>query len=302
MGYALLFSGQGMQHAAMLPWLTQDALVAQTCTELGVTDWRAELQDARWSFRNVNAQVLLTGINLAAWGQLSAALPAPAAVAGYSVGELASFAAAGVFGATTALSLAGARARAMDHCAVTAPGGLMAVSGLAPAQVEDVCAAFGIALAIDNDSHAVVLGGPVAALDAAVTEIGTHGAHCTRLHVGLASHTHWMDRAVPEFAQALAAYSVRAPRVALFSNALDRVMHAAQVEPALSQQIASTVRWSRCMENIHARRVSCVLEVGPGAALARMWNQRFPHVPARSADEFSSAAAVTDWVLRQCRD
>jgi [acyl-carrier-protein] S-malonyltransferase len=34
--------------------------------------------------RNANAQMLLTGLALAAWHQLSAALPAPAAIAGYS--------------------------------------------------------------------------------------------------------------------------------------------------------------------------------------------------------------------------
>jgi [acyl-carrier-protein] S-malonyltransferase len=44
--------------------------------------------------------------------------------------------------------------------------------------------------------------------------------------------------------------------------------------------------WDDCMENIHARRVDCALEVGLGAALAPMWNQRFAAIPARSADEF----------------
>ena len=56
------------------------------------------------------------------------------------------------------------------------------------------------------------------------------------------------------------------------------------------------------MENIHARRVRCVLEVGPGTALARMWNQRYPDIPARSADEFSAAASVVAWVQRHCAD
>ena len=36
---------------------------------------------------------------------------------------------------------------------------------------------------------------------------------------------------------------------------------------------------------------------GPGAALARMWNQRFSDVPARSCDDFRSASAVTDWIV-----
>jgi [acyl-carrier-protein] S-malonyltransferase len=44
--------------------------------------------------------------------------------------------------------------------------------------------------------------------------------------------------------------------------------------------------------------VGCVLEIGPGAALARMWNQRYPDVPARSADEFHSLSAVVRWIER----
>jgi [acyl-carrier-protein] S-malonyltransferase len=50
------------------------------------------------------------------------------------------------------------------------------------------------------------------------------------------------------------------------------------------------------MENIRARQVRCVLEVGPGQALARMWNQRYPNIPGRSCDEFRSAAAIANWV------
>ena len=52
------------------------------------------------------------------------------------------------------------------------------------------------------------------------------------------------------------------------------------------------------MDHIHSRHLGCVLEIGPGAALARMWNQRFPDVQARSVDEFRSVSAITDWVLR----
>jgi [acyl-carrier-protein] S-malonyltransferase len=298
MGFAIVFSGQGMQHAAMLPWLADDELVDRMRAELGVVDWRAQLGDAGWASRNVNAQVLLTALNLAAWTQLSRSLPLPAAVAGYSVGELASFSAADVFDATTALALAGTRARAMDRCAAAAPGGLLAVSGLTELQVEALCEATRVAVAIDNGRHAVVLGGPHAALETAEHAAHAWGARCTRLKVDVASHTPSMRAAAAEFAQALSALPLRAPRVPLFSNADDRVTNAQQAARALARQISTTVRWSGCMDQIQARHVGCVLEIGPGAALSRMWNDRFPHVPTRSVDEFRSASAITDWVLR----
>lgn len=298
MGYAILFSGQGMQHAGMLSWLVEDYLVQQTCNELGVNDWRTALSDTSWACANINAQILLTGINLAAWGQLSGALPQPSAVAGYSVGELASFATADVFDASTAIQLSRSRAQAMDRCALSVPSGLLAISGLPKMQVDYVCEEYGLAVAIENDSHAVVVGGPVAALRLAAVDAEGRGAHCTHLKVSLASHTHWMKDAAQEFALKLGQIALRAPRIPLFCNAVDRASTAIQAQQALSQQISKTVHWNTCMENIWARRVSCVLEVGPGAALARMWNQRFPDIPARSADEFANATSIAEWILR----
>ncbi|MEH3087572.1 MAG: hypothetical protein PGN26_13810 [Xylophilus ampelinus] len=52
------------------------------------------------------------------------------------------------------------------------------------------------------------------------------------------------------------------------------------------------------MQTLAERGARCVLEVGPGAALARMWRARYPAVPARSVDEFGSRDAVLRWVRR----
>ena len=299
MGFALVFSGQGMQHAAMLPWLAEDELVERMRAQLGIADWRERLQDAAWASRNANAQVLLTGLDLAAWAQLSASLPAPAAVAGYSVGELASFAAAGVFDASTALALAGTRARAMDRCAAATPGGLLAVSGLPRVRIERLCEQTRLAVAIENGPQAFVLGGALAALDEAEQTARAAGGHVTRLKVDVASHTPSMHEAAEAFAQALSALPLRSPRVPLFSSAADRLTTATQAARALARQISTTVQWGACTDQIRARQVGCVLEIGPGAALSRMWNERFPDVPARSADEFRSTSAIVDWVSRQ---
>src|SRR5690349_3181970 len=102
MGYALVFSGQGLQHPGMLGWLAPDETLQQLDDELGA-GWRARLADPAWAGRNDRAQLLLTGLALAAWSQLAPRLPPPAIVAGYSVGELAAFSAAGVFARDTAL-------------------------------------------------------------------------------------------------------------------------------------------------------------------------------------------------------
>jgi malonyl CoA-acyl carrier protein transacylase len=101
--YAVLFPGQGSQHAAMLPWLEAEPAAGRTLAAMAARlgpDWRARLaSDEAWRQRNAIAQVLVTGSSLAAWAVLAPKLPGPPTiVAGYSVGELAAAACAGAFG------------------------------------------------------------------------------------------------------------------------------------------------------------------------------------------------------------
>ena len=180
--FAIVFSGQGTQHSGMLPWLAEDDIVRNTCAALGVIDWRERLQDRAWAVSNANAQVLLTGLALAAWQQISCGLPPPACVAGYSVGELAAFSAAGVFDAHSALELARQRAQAMDRCAQRPPGGLLAVTGLSSASIDGLCSESGAAVAIRNGADSVVLGGSDAALDRAEHRAGQRG--CASYAIG----------------------------------------------------------------------------------------------------------------------
>lgn len=296
MSVALVFSGQGHQHSAMLPWLQEDAIVQAMCARLGTRDWRAAMSDPAWARRNANAQVLLTGLALAAWRQLSSHLPAVAAVAGYSVGELPAFSVAGVFDAETALDLARRRAELMDSSGVQQPGGLMAVTGLMAPGIDAICAAAGADIAIRNCPTSVVLGGSREALAAAEEEADAQGAHCTWLKVDVASHTPRMQEAATGLLAYMSTLSFRKPALPLFSSVLGRVHGEDAARQALARQISNTVRWDDCMENIEARQADCVLEIGPGSALARMWNNHHPTIPARGCDEFRSIEGVAKWV------
>nr|WP_145552667.1 acyltransferase domain-containing protein [Variovorax boronicumulans] len=299
MAWGLLFSGQGGQHPGMLPWLAEDGLTRSVAARLGVADWRTALADAVWSARNAHAQCLLTGLALAAWSQLAPLVPPPAAIAGYSVGELAAFSAAGVFDASTTLDLAQTRAAAMDRCAAQSPGGLLGLSQCAPAVLGRLLADEGdLAIAIRNGVDSVVLGGPPAALARAQAAAEAAGAHATRLRVAVASHTPSMQPAAAAFAEHLASLPLARPHTPLFSNVADRIASAAQAREALAAQIATTVRWDECMDNLQARGVDRVLELGGGQALARLWNRRHPGVPARAADEFRSRPAIAAWLTR----
>lgn len=301
MSLALLFPGQGAQHPQMLPWLDARPearpVLDAMARRLG-PDWRHQLGDANWLHANVVAQPLLTGLALAAWAVLRARLPRPAAVAGYSVGELAAFAAAGVFDADTALDLAAFRAQAMNASAAGRDTGLLALQGPRALALAEAVPALAIAIRINAER--VIVGGAAADLEAHAGRWTAAGLKCSHLPIAIASHTPAMAAAAATFAARLAKLVLRpatTPVVCNFTGAATR--SAAPLLTALAGQIASTVRWDDCMDSLAERGVRCVLEVGPGSALAAMWRERHPGIPARSIDEFHSAEGVLDWALRQ---
>ena len=300
MTLALLFPGQGVQHAEMLPWLEAEPLAAPVLAEMATRlgeDWRARLADEAWTSSNQVAQQLLIGVALAAWSALAPRLPPPNVVAGYSVGELAACSAAGVFDASTALRLAAQRAELMDRCSGDEPGGLLSVSGVNAQTVDVLCAQSGAAVAIRIGPDRRVIGGALAELEAIAPELIARGGEVTPLRVRLASHTRAMASAAREFAALIEpmAWSRSDCVIACDLDGAGRRDPAA-LKRALSRQIDSPVEWGRCMTTVAERRPRCVLEVGPASSLVRMWSAAHPEIPARSIDEFRSAQAVADWV------
>ena len=296
MSIAFLFPGQGVQHRAMLPWLDAHPLAADTLAAMGRCigmDWRERLADDAWSGSNAIAQCLLVGVSLAAFRVIAAKLPRPVGTAGYSVGELAACAAAGMFDDSESLRLAQKRATAMDASVATAKSGLLSANGVPQHVVDAVCARFGVWIAIRIGVDRCVLGGPLDALAAATPLLVETGAAVMPLRVAVAAHTPMMAAASDAFARIVEPLPWRNADFVIASNIDGRGRRdASALKAALSQQIASPVRWDRCMDTIAERGPRCVLEVGPGSSLSRMWAARHAEVPVRSADEFQSADAV----------
>lgn len=302
MSLALLFPGQGSQHADALPWLDGCPEAADTlqllATGLGA-DWRERLSDAAWATSNEVAQPLVAGLGIAAWQCVADQLPRPAVIAGYSVGELPAFAAAGVFDARAAMALARERAGAMERSTAGLSTGLLAVHATAAQRLETWCERHDLSLAIRLSGDSCIVGGLAASLDAAQAELMAAGVRCTRLAIHVASHTRWMACAAAEFAQCLGSVRFAAPQVALVcdeSAALSRDPR--ELARCLAAQIASPILWDACMDAIAERGVRCVLEVGAGTALSALWRSRHPDIPARSLAEFRSPEAAAAWVRK----
>lgn len=310
MTLAILCSGQGAQRADMFE-LTgaapqADALFAHAARLLG-DDPRTWVRHAAPDALRENraAQILCTVQALAAAALLDAVWPRRRCVAGYSVGEVASWSVAGMIDPHDALELADARARAMD----AASGGderMAFVRGLTRAQLARLCDGRDAAIAIANPGDAFVVAGRHADVDAVADDASRAGApRVAPVCVRIASHTRRLASAVPAFRALLAAVRVRRPLpgTRLFSG-IDgaSVLDVDAGLDKLARQIAEPVEWAACIAACVEAGASAFLELGPGRALADMASAAYPAMPARSLADFRSVDGVTDWLARVSAD
>jgi len=248
---------------------------------------------------NRTAQPLITGLSIAAWQCLVDKLPPPSVVAGYSVGELAAFCAAGVIAPSAGLSLSCERAAVMDADTAGRPMGLLAVHGIRSTRLTTLCHSHGLSIAIRLAHDNYILGGLASSLEVAESELRDLGLRVTRLAISVASHTPWMAEAAAKFAKLLEAKPFSPPVARVVCNlTASAVTSIDDLQRCLAAQIANPILWDACMDTIVERGVRCVLEVGPGTTLAALWRTAHPDVPVRSVEDFRAPEAAVAWVAR----
>ena len=305
---AIVCSGQGSQNAAMFALLADapaaSSVFAAATTALGGVDPRHLVQaDGGDDIHSDKlGQVLCCTQAMAAWATLGERLPRPLVVAGYSVGELASWGVAGLLDADAVLRLAVERARAMD-AATRQPSGLAAIRGLARAVLEPICRLHGCFIAIVNAEDRMLVGGTRAALTELAGDATTAGAErVTMLPVAVASHTPLLEAASAAFRTCLAAAPIRrdVPSGIRLLSGIDgvAVFDVRAGEEKLAAQIRQTVDWAACMESCRSLGVAKLIELGPGSALAHIARDALPDVDCHSLSEFHSLDGFLGWATK----
>jgi [acyl-carrier-protein] S-malonyltransferase len=245
-------------------------------------------------------QILCCTQAMAAWAVLSAKAPRPLVVAGYSVGELAAWGVAGLLDYEDVLDLVVQRAAAMDK-ATTQPSGLAAIRGLKRDRLDPICKVHGAYVAIVNAEDQMLVGGTMRALDAVVHDARLAGAErTTMLPVAVPSHTPLLADASTRFRQALARahLAVEVPPDVRLLSGIDgaTVFDVHTGADKLARQIQQTVDWASCMASCRAADVTKAVELGPGAALARLMHEFMPDGDVHSLSEFHSLLGFLHWV------
>jgi [acyl-carrier-protein] S-malonyltransferase len=289
----LLCPGQGGQHAAMFDVARTDANAAAMLDAAGLSAVAPETM-----FDNRLAQPAIVGATLAMWEALRRRLPAPSLVAGYSVGELSAYGVAGALDPLDAVRLAATRAGVMN-AAIASPQALVAISAIAVEQARALAIADGFDIAIITGHDTCIAGGLEATLAPLEQAVAAAGGRLQRLPVGIASHTPLMAPAVAPFAAALerAQFHLQACPV-LSGIGAEAISGKARAIDTLSRQLSDTIRWSDCMDAAAEAGITVALELGPGAALARMLQSRHPQIACRSVADFRSLDGIVSWLDR----
>ena len=279
---ALLSPGQGSQYAGMLtPWLELPSVPEALARWSDIAELDLAVAGSTWSDDAIRdtaiAQPLLTAAALLSARALLGE-HRPDAVCGHSIGELPALAIAGVLTDDEAVGLAALRGRAMAAATQLAPTGMAAVLGGDADAVLAAAAAHRLEVATVNVAGQVVLGGPVAALDALVAAPPA-GARVRRLDVAGAFHTSAMASARTPFDSALAGLRPASPHTTVIANrdgaivsdgrdALDR----------LGDQLTSAVRFDLCLATLAGLGVQGVVELAPGGTLTAVAKRALPGV------------------------
>ena len=301
MKFAFVFPGQGSQSVGMM--VNYGDAVRATFDEasaaLGQDLWAmVDEGPADALNQTVNTQPAMLAAGVAAYRVwLAQGGPAPALVAGHSLGEYTALVCAGALGFADAVRLVRLRAEAMQSAVPEGVGAMAAVLGLDDDQVRMVCAEAAQGEVLEavnfNSPGQVVIAGNKAAVDRGCVLAKEKGAkRALPLPVSVPSHCALMKPAAEKLLAALNGIEVKAPAVPVLHNA-DVAGHAdpMAIRDALARQLYSPVRWVETVQAMAGQGVELIAECGPGKVLAGL-NKRIVEVPTLAITDAASLADV----------
>ena len=300
--------GQGSQSPGFLaPWLELDGARERLegYGEAAGVDLVAHgtVSDADTIRDTAIAQPLIVAASLLSLAALetelaAVAAPRPGGIAGHSVGEIAALVGAGVLDAAGGMHLVGVRGRAMAAAASAAePTGMSAIIGGDEGEIVGRLAELDLTPANMNGAGQIVAAGALDAL-AALAAAPPAGTRVIPLQVAGAFHTRFMSPAVAALRDAAASLTPADPTVELWTNRDGSIVTSgAEALEALIGQVASPVRWDRCMAGFADAGVTGIIELTPAGTLVGLAKRALKGVPTvavKTPEDLASAVALIE--------
>jgi [acyl-carrier-protein] S-malonyltransferase len=300
MKLAMVFPGQGSQSVGMvqayagLPGV--DAVRAEAQAALGA-DFLKLLDEGPAEQLNltVNTQPAMVTAAIAAYrAWIASGGPAPAIVAGHSLGEYSALVAAGALRFGDALPLVRFRAQSMQEAVPEGQGAMAAILGLDDDAARAACAEAAQGEAVQavnfNAPGQVVIAGHKTAVARAIEACKARGAkRAMPLPVSAPFHSSLMRPAGEKLGLYLEKVPLLQMGIPVVNNVDVRIeSDPGKIKDALVRQAASPVRWVETIRAMAAQGVTHVVECGPGKVLAGLVKRIDPNLQGIAAADRAS--------------
>lgn len=299
---AFVFSGQGAQYPGMGKELYEASAAAKQVFDLadqlrpGTTD-QCFGGTAEELAQTINTQPCVYCVDLAAAESLREAGIRPAAVAGFSLGEVAALTFAGSFGAQEGFRLVCRRAEFMQDAAQKHSGAMAAVLKLAPDAVLTLCEEFGGAYPVNYNSPAqTVVALPKEKLAEFTKAVQASGGKAVPLAVSGGFHSPFMDEAAQRLAEELEHINMAAPAVLVYANST-ALPYGENRKELLSGQVNHPVYWQKTIETTVSGGITAFVEVGPGKTLSGLIRKIAPTVRVLNVEDAASLNEAKEALL-----
>jgi [acyl-carrier-protein] S-malonyltransferase len=300
MKLGMVFPGQGSQSVGMLKAYAGLAQVeevrAEAAAALGA-DFLRLLDEGPAEQLNltVNTQPAMLTAAIAAYrAWLAAGGPAPAILAGHSLGEYSALVAAGALRFADALPLVRFRAQAMQEAVPEGQGAMAAILGLDDEAARAACAQAAQGEAVQavnfNAPGQVVIAGHKSAVARAIEACKARGAkRAMPLPVSAPFHSSLMQPAADRLEGFLMKVVFSVPGVPVINNVDVKIeSDPGAIRNALVRQAAAPVRWVETIRQMAAQGVTHIVECGPGKVLAGLVKRIEPSMQGIAAADRAS--------------
>ena len=221
----------------------------------------------------------------------------PDMVAGLSLGEYSALVAAGSLDFEDAVALIAKRGQFMETAAPAGTGKMVAVMNTDLALIEEACEKASdkgyVKPANYNTPAQIVIGGDVAAVDAAVDYLKEAGAkRLISLNVSGPFHTALLKPASEKLALELETVDFQEFQVPLVGNTEAKVMEKEQIKSLLARQVMEPVRFYESIDTMKELGLTKVIEIGPGKVLSGFLKKIDKNIEALAVEDEASLKAL----------
>ena len=299
---AFLFAGQGAQKLGMARDLyDQYPIVKETYDQasrvLGydLRDLIDQDEEKLNQTRYTQPAILTTSV--AIYRLLGEKGLQPDMVAGLSLGEYSALVAAGSLDFEDAVALIAKRGQFMETAAPAGTGKMVAVMNTDVALIEEACEKASdkgyVKPANYNTPAQIVIGGDVAAVDAAVDYLKEAGAkRLIPLNVSGPFHTALLQPASEKLAMELETVDFQDFQIPLVGNTEAKVMEKEQIKSLLARQVMEPVRFYESIDTMKELGLTKVIEIGPGKVLSGFLKKIDKNIEVLAVEDEASLQAL----------